>query len=85
MAICTDDTDVRASKRKARLYVVVKCPDFPGNGVVAGIAAIMEIAFVRVVFTVAGSTVTFRVAKRLRLMAILALILVVHAKERESS
>jgi len=52
---------------------------------VTGIAAIMEIAVVRVVFTVAGSTVTFCVAKRLRLMAVLALILVVRAKERESS
>ena len=50
-----------------------------------GIAAIMEIAVVRVVFTVAGRTVTFRVAKRLRLMAVLALILVVHTKERKSS
>ena len=51
----------------------------------AGIAAIVEIAVVRVVFTVAGSTVTFRVAERLRLMAVLALIFVVRAKERESS
>lgn len=50
-----------------------------------GIAAIMEIAVVRVVFKVAGSTVTLGVAKRLRLMAVLALILVVYAEERESS
>lgn len=49
-----------------------------------GIAALMEVTVVRVVFTVAGSTVTFLMAERLRLMAILALILVVHAKERES-
>jgi len=52
---------------------------------VTGIAAIMEIAVVRVVFAVAGSTVAFLVAERLCLMAILALILVVHAKERKSS
>ena len=44
----------------------------------------MEVTVVRVVFTVAGSTVTFLMSERLRLMAILALIFVVHAKERES-
>jgi len=85
VAFCTDDTDMRACKRKARLYVMVECPNVPGNGVVTGIAAIMEIAVMWVFLTVAGSTVTFLVAEGLCLMAILALILVVHAKERESS
>ena len=59
VAIFTDDADMRAGKRKARLQVVIKCPNIPGNGVVAGIAALMEVTVVRVVFTVAGSTVTF--------------------------
>ena len=84
VAIFTDDADMRASKRKASLQVVIKCPNIPGNGVVTGIAALMEVAVVRVFFAVAGSTVTFLMAERLRLMAILALVLVVHAEERES-
>ena len=85
MTFFANDTDVRTSEWKICLYVVIKCPDFPGNGVVTGVAALMEIAVVRVVLTVAGNAVTFLVAKRLRRVAILALILVVHAKERESS
>ena len=84
VAVFTDDADMRASKRKARLQVVIKCPNIPGDWVVTDVAAIMEVAVVRVVFAVAGSTVTFLMTERLRLMAILALILVVHAKERES-
>ena len=85
VAFRTDDTDMRASKWKARLYVMVERPNVPGNGVVTGIAALMEIAIVRVLLTVAGSTVTFLVAECLCLMAVLTLILIVHAKERESS
>lgn len=84
VAILTDDADMRASKRKARLQVVIKCPDIPGNGVVTVVAALMEVAVVRVVFAMAGSTVTFLMPERLRLMAILALILIVNSKERES-
>jgi hypothetical protein len=68
---------MRAVQRKARLYVVIERPNIPGNGVVAGVAALMEIAVMRVVFTMAGHTIAFFVTKRLCGMAVFALILIV--------
>ena len=63
---------------------MIKRPDFPGNGVVAGVAAFMKIAIVRVVLKVAGNTIAVFVAERLRSMTIFAFVLVVQTKERKA-
>ena len=81
MALLTKNIDVRSIKPKVRLYVVIECPYLPGNGVVAGVAALMEIAVVRVVLTVAGHTIAVFMAERLRSMAVLASVFLVQAKE----
>ena len=47
------DACVRSFQRKLRLHVMVEKPGIPGNGVVAGFAAIMEFAVVRIIIPVA--------------------------------
>jgi hypothetical protein len=54
---------VSAFKRKIGLYVVIECPDVPGDRVMAGVAAVIEIASMRVVFAMTGDAVGFDVRK----------------------
>ena len=84
VALFAQNIDMRTIERKARLHVMVESPDIPGDRVVAGIAALMEIAVVRVVFTMAGDTVAFFVAECLRRVTVFALILVVQAEKRKT-
>jgi hypothetical protein len=84
VAVVTVDVDVCARKRKLGLFVVIKSPDVPCDGVVAGIATILEISVMRVIITMTGDAVALFVGKGLRGMAIDAFLLIVHAVQRES-
>jgi len=48
---------VSAFKRKIGLYVVIERPDVPGDRVMAGVAAVIEIAPMRVVFAMTGDAI----------------------------
>jgi hypothetical protein len=54
---------VSAFKRKIGLYAVIERPDVPGNRVMAGVAAVIEIASMRVVFAMTGYAIGFDVRK----------------------
>ena len=53
VTVIASDVDVSPFKRKLRLRVVIERPNGPGNRIVAGIAAIQEIALMRVIIIVA--------------------------------
>ncbi len=84
VAVVTGDIDMGAVKRELGLQVVIECPHFPTNGVVAGVAMILEISLVRVIFTVAGNAATLFTCERLGGMTAVAFLLFVHAVQRES-
>jgi len=84
VAIVTANLDMGAVKLEVGLQVVIECPHFPTNGVVAGVAAILKIFFVRVIFTVAGNAATLFACECLGGMTAVAFLLFVHAVQRES-
>ena len=84
MAAVTGNVDMRSIQKKIRLQIVIKIPQVPGDWVMAAIATIQEKTLVRIVFSMTGDAISFRVGEGLRRVTILALILGVHAVQWES-
>jgi len=85
MAIVTGDVCVRTVEYKFRLGIVIKGPDFPGDRVVAGVARVIEMTVVRVIFRMARGAIGFYVSKDLGFVATVANRLLVRAQSREAS
>lgn len=84
VATFAGNTFMCAIEFKARLHVMVKQPQVPGNRVVAGAALIIEYAVVRVVLKVAANAFRVRVCKYLTFMAGIAFEIVVLTQERKA-
>lgn len=67
--------DVRPKQWKLRLYIVVKCPEFPGDRVMACVAVIFKATVMAVVFQMAGNAARLDVGKALAGMAVITLFL----------
>ena len=80
VAIVTDDAGVSALEREFGLYGVIESPDVPGDRVVAGVAAFLEISVMSVIFTMTGNAATLFTGDYLRCMTTVAFLLFVHAK-----
>ena len=84
VTIVATHVDVRPVKREVRLQIVIEGPDIPCHGVVAGLAAVLEVPLVRIVVAMAAHAAGIFVRVCLRRMTALALLLGVHAVQRES-
>ena len=84
VAVVAGNVDVSTLERKIGLYIVVEGPDVPGDGGMAGVAAILEMALVRVVVEMAGNAVRRFVRIRLCGMTGIAFLFPVHAVQGES-
>lgn len=84
MAVVAGDGDMSALEQKVGLLVVIERPYIPADRVVAGVAAVKEVAAMRVVLSVTGSATAFCIGESLGGVAILTFILFVHAVQRES-
>lgn len=79
VTVVARDLDMGTIEREVCLQVVIEGPDVPGDRVVTGIAAIREIAFMRVVVAVAGNTVNRFVGVSLGRVAAVTFLLFVDA------
>ena len=80
VAIVAGNADVSPLERELGLCGVIESPDVPGDRVVAGVAAILEISAVRVVFTMTGNAAALFAGEYRRCMTTVAILLFVHAK-----
>ena len=76
--------DMCAVERKVGLQIVIESPDVPADRVVAGLAAVLEVATMRIVLLMAGDAVTISVREFLAAMTCVAFVLEMHAVQRES-
>jgi len=54
VTVVTTDIDMRTVEREVGLQVMIESPNVPGDRVVAGVAAILEIALMLVIVAVTG-------------------------------
>lgn len=85
VAVVASDIDVSAIKWELRLCIVIEGPNVPGYRVVAGTAAIQEIAVMWVIITMARSAPTLFTGECLRCMTTVAFLFFVHTVQRESA
>lgn len=84
VTVVATDLDVSAVQREVGLQVVIKGPDFPRDGVMAGITAVTHIAFVRVIVAVTGNAVDSFIRIRLARMTTVTFLFLVHTVQREA-
>ena len=84
MTVIAADLNMGANEREVCLQVVIEGPDVPGHRVMAGVAAIREIAFMRIVVAVTRNAIDIIICVGLRSMATVALLLFVDAVQREA-
>jgi hypothetical protein len=77
MAGLAADIGVRAKQWKLRLHVMVKCPELPGDRVMACVAIIFKSTVMAIVLQMAGNAARLDIGKTLADMAVSTLILLV--------
>ena len=85
MTVIAGDIDVRTAQFEFSLNIMVKDPKVPGDRIVASVTAPGEVATMRIVAFVAGSTAIVHDSEHLGLVTILAFLLVVNAEQRKRS
>ena len=77
MAGLAADVGVRTMQWKLRLHVMVKCPELPGDRVMACVAIIFKSTVMTIVLQMAGNAARLDVGKTLAGMAVITLFLLV--------
>lgn len=85
VTVITAHTDMRADEREGGLHTMIESPQVPGDRVMAGIAAVLEVASVLVIVAVARNAADIFVLKSLADVTALAFLLFVPAEQREPS
>lgn len=80
VAVIAGNRYMRSFQCEVGLNIVIEHPDIPRNRVVAGIATVLKIATVRIVFAVAANAVAFHFRVGLCVVAIGAFSFVVNAE-----
>jgi hypothetical protein len=83
VAVVTRYVNVRSRQSKVCLQIVVEGPSIPSDGIVAGTTLIVEIAAMRILILMAGNTSGVRIAKGLRLMAVVTLCFTMLSEQGE--
>lgn len=85
MTVVTRDLCVSTVEEKIRLHIVIKQPQIPRDGIVAGLTIVFERAVVRINIDVTARTNCFRVGVDMGLMARRAFEIRVLPEERKMS